>query len=246
MQPKLNSPLNQTAQASHAHVMTLSSLRPRSGDPVRIDTRIPKGRYSVRLIGVHEQTALIVSAPKSRKSSITEGAVLSVKLLTGNQLLSFTTRLLKVQTDPFPHWVLAYPQQFESQTFRQHTRVPVHLPVMVDRGEGDMHQPVSALCVDLSLMGASIEAPMALAAVGESLFVTARVCVAGIDQVILAAAKVRSVMQTEKNALGVFRHGVALEGLEEETRLVLAGYVYQQWLYESGELLEIEQFLKAE
>lgn len=244
MQSKLSLQLNHNGVVDQSSGATLSAFGPKPGDPVRIETRIPKGRYSVRLIGIYDQTALIVSAPKGRKVVLTEGVVLSVKLLIGNRLLSFTTRLLKVQAEPFAHWILAYPKQFESQIFRQHTRVPVHLPVLVDRG--DMHQPVSALCVDMSLGGASIEAPVVLASVDESVFLTARVSVAGIDQVILTAAKIRSVMQTENNTLGVFRHGVVLQGLEEETRLVLAGYVYQQWLYESGELLDLEQFLKTE
>lgn len=217
--------------------VSLAELRPRSGEPVRLETRIPKGRYSVRLIGIHEQVAVLVSAPKSRKSLLTEGASLSVKLLCGNRLISFSTRLLKAQDEPFPHWILAYPRQLETQPFRQHTRVPVHLPLWVDRGEGDLHQPQSALCVDISLSGASVEAPSALASVGDLLYLTAKVSVAGMDHVILAAARVRSVLQTESGALAVFRHGLAFEDLEEETRLVLSGYVYQQWLYESGELL---------
>lgn len=242
MPPKLNQLLSTQKGKDQQSDVTLSSLRPRSGDPVRVETRVPKGRYSLRLIGIHEQTAVLVSAPKGRKSLLTEGAVLSVKLLIGNRLVSFTTRLLKAQTEPFPHWILAYPQHLDLQPFRQHTRVPVHLPVGVDRGDGDMLEPVSALCVDISLTGASIEAPKALAEVGESLFMTARVSVAGMDHIVLASAKVRSVMQTEHSQLGVFRHGIAFEGLEEETRLVLAGYVYQQWLFEANEMLDLEYF----
>ncbi|TVQ69542.1 MAG: flagellar brake protein [Oceanospirillales bacterium] len=222
--------------------LSLADLRPRSGDPVRLETRIPKGRYSVRLIGVHEQTAVLVSAPKTRKSLFTEGAVIAVKLLIGNRLVSFISRLLKSHSEPFPYWVLSYPQELEIQAFRQHTRVPMHLPVLVDRGESDMHQPVRALCVDMSLKGASIEAPVALAAVGDSIFVTARVSLAGVDHVIMTNALVRTVMQTESQALGVFRHGVAFDGLEDDTRLILSGFIYQQWLYEAGELLELESF----
>lgn len=221
---------------------SLIDLNPRSGIAVRIETKVPKGRYSVRLIGVHEQMAVLVSAPKTRKVLYTEGAILAVKMLVGNHLVSFSSRLLKVQSEPFAYWVLSYPSQLETQPFRQHTRVPLHLPVVVDQDEQVLHQPIKALCVDMSLQGASLEASHAMASVGETIHVTARVSVAGINQVILVAAKVRSVMQTETHPLSVYRHGVAFEALEDDTRLVIAGYLYQQWLYEAGELLEKEVF----
>lgn len=223
-------------------VISLAQLRPRPGEPVRLETRLPKGRYSVRLVGVHEQSAVIVTAPKSRKPILTEGVSLNVKLLCGNTLISFATRLLKARSEPFPHWILAYPSALETVPFRQHTRVPVHLNLLLDKGDADPHASQAALCVDISLSGASVESSMALAAVGDSVFLTARVSVAGIDHVILAPAKVRSVMQTESGPLKVYRHGLLFEEMEEETRLVLAGYVYQQWLYECGEMHETEQF----
>lgn len=242
MQFKPNQRLPREIFSNQKPSYTLAELRPRSGDPVRIETRIPKGRYSVRLIGVHEQAAVLVSAPKTRKSPFTEGAVIGVKLLIGNRLVSFTSRLLKSHTEPFPYWVLSYPPQIDIQAFRQHTRVPMHLPVLVDRGESDMHQPARALCVDMSLQGALIEAPISLAAVGETIFVTARVSVAGIDHVIMANATVLSMMQAESQTIGVFRHGVSFDSLEDDTRLILSGFIYQQWLYEAGELLELESF----
>lgn len=224
-------------------VTSLAQLRPRPGEPVRLETRLPKARYAVQLIGVHEQSAVIVSAPKSRRPLLTEGVSLNMKLLCGNTLISFSTRLLKARSEPFPHWILAYPSALDTVPFRQHTRVPVHLNLLLDKGDTDPHASHAALCVDISLSGASVESPMALAAVGDSVFLTARVSVASIDHVILAPAKVRSVMQTESGTLKVYRHGLIFEEMEEETRLVLAGFVYQQWLYECGEMLETEQFI---
>ena len=223
-------------------VTTLAQLRPRPGEPVRLETRLPKGRYSVRLVGVHEHSAVIVTAPKSRKPLLTEGVSLNVKLLCGNTLISFNTRLLKSRSEPFPHWILAYPITLDTVPFRQHTRVPVHLNLLLDKGDADPHTSQNALCVDISLSGASVESPSALATVGDSVYLTARVSVAGIDHVILTPAKVRSVMQTESGTLKVYRHGLIFEEMEEETRLVLAGYVYQQWLYECGELHDTESF----
>jgi c-di-GMP-binding flagellar brake protein YcgR len=241
-QVSLKSQSGELATRRALPVVSLAQLRPRPGEPVRLETRLPKGRYSVRLVGIHDQSAVIVTAPKSRKPLLTEGVSLNVKLLCGNTLISFSTRLLKARSEPFPHWILAYPTALDTVPFRQHTRVPVHLNLLLDKGDADPHAAQTALCVDISLSGASVESPMALAAVGDSVFLTARVSVAGIDHVILAPARVRSVMQTESGSLKVYRHGMLFDEMEEETRLVLAGYVYQQWLYECGELHDTESF----
>ncbi len=224
--------------------LTLSSLKPRPGDPVRLELRLPKARYSVRFIGLHEQQAIMVSAPKTRKTHLTEGTVIQVKQLIGNRLVSYSSRLLKAHTEPFGYWVISYPKQLDIQIFREHTRVPVHLSVLVDKGDSDVQQPARAVCVDMSLQGVSIEAPVALASVNDKIFITARVSVAGIEQVILANGVVRSVMQTESQMINVFRHGVEFEGLDDEIGLILSGYLYQQWLYEAGELIELERVQK--
>lgn len=73
-----------------------------------------------------------------------------------------------------------------------------------------------------------------MARVGQQLFVTARVSVAAMDHVLLLPARVQNVLESESGRFGVISHGVEFLELEEETRLLLAGFVYQQHLIESG------------
>lgn len=229
-------------QLSIKPALTLAQLKPVPGERVRLETRIPRARYSVRFIGLHEGGGVLVTSPKPGvgRTLPNEGASLTVKLAAGNHICAFQARLLKVQYLPFPHWVLEYPTQIDVRKLRAHTRVPVNLMVTVDNETSDNGFPISVFCHDICLKGASLEAGRMLGNPGEKLFITTRVSVAGLDHVMLIPAVLRSVYQRESGPAGVFRHGVEFFDLEEETRLVLAGFVYQQCLFESGYLEEYE------
>lgn len=221
---------------------TLMQLRPQPGERVRLETRSPRGRYNVQLIGLREGGSVMVTAPRRAGAPLllSEGAPVTLRLMAGNWICAFETRLLKTQASPYPHWHLAYPAQVDAQRVRTHTRVPVNLAVAVDLDEqepGGGEDPVNAWCTDIHLAGACIEAPRRLARVGQKLFVTARVAVAGIDHVLLVPALVRNVYESETGHFSVVSHGVEFVDLEEETQLILAGFVYQQHLIEAGLLV---------
>ncbi|WP_286238014.1 flagellar brake protein [Neptuniibacter halophilus] len=220
-------------------VRTLAELNPRIGEKVQIETRSPRGRYSVQLLGYRENGSMMVTAPRMN-GAINEGARVTVRLMSGNFICAFSARILKIQTAPFAYWHLEYPEDTEVRRIRSHTRVPVNLLVSVDEfetGKGlRLDWPVNAYCSDISLKGACIDAPATLGKQGDKLFVTTRFKVAGVDQVVLAPALIRSVQPTEGGITKVVRHGVEFLELDDETHLILAGFVYQQFLIETGHL----------
>ncbi|WP_432695817.1 flagellar brake protein [Marinobacterium sp. YM272] len=220
---------------------SFAELRPRIGERVRLETRSPRGRHLVQLVGFRENGSVIVTAPRGSATPVllNEGAPLTVRLMAGNWVCAFDTRLLRIQNHPYPYWHLAYPEQVDAQRVRHHTRVPVNLRVSVDQDDGVAHAgdfPVSACCTDIHLAGACLEASRVLGRTGEKIFVTARLSVSGIDHVLLAPAIIRNVYETEGGAFRVVSHGVEFVDLEEETQLILAGFVYQQFLVETGYL----------
>jgi hypothetical protein len=225
---------------------TLAQLKPQIGERVRLETRSPRGRYSVQLIGLREGASVIVSAPRTSGTPLllNEGAPVTLRLMAGNWICAFDTRLLKIQTTPYHHWHLAYPTRIDAQRVRQHTRVPVNLAVAVDIDDLEpaaVDYPMTACCTDIHLAGACIEAPRLLARVGQKIFITARIAVAGIDHVLLVPALVRNVHESESGSFSVISHGVEFVDLEEETQLILAGFVYQQHLIETGLLASGEE-----
>jgi len=217
---------------------TLSELNPRIGEKVQIETRAPRGRYSVQLLGYRENGSMMVSAPKH--SSVNAGAQVTVRLMSGNFICAFSARILKIQSSPFAYWHLEYPKKTEIRRIRSHTRVPVNLLVSVDEYEPDTglrHDwPISAMCTDISINGACIDAALPLGKQGDKLFVTTRFSVAGIDQVVLTPVLIRSVHPVEGGVTTVVSHGLEFLDMDDDTHLILAGFVYQQFLIETGNL----------
>lgn len=220
-------------------VRTLADLNPKIGEKVHIETRAPRARYSVQLLGYRENGSIMVSAPR-KVGAINEGARVTVRLMSGNYICAFSAKILKIQNTPFAYWHLEYPEETEVRRIRSHTRVPVNLLVSADEfepGKGiRLDWPVNAYCTDISIKGACVDAPVILGQQGEKLFITTRFKVAGVDQVVLAPAIVRSVQQSEGGISKVVSHGLEFLELDEETHLILAGFVYQQFLIETGNL----------
>ncbi|MFW1677196.1 flagellar brake protein [Pontibacter sp. JAM-7] len=218
---------------------TLAELDPRPGARVQIETRSPSGRYQTTLIGMRESASLIVAAPRSGLA-INEGARLTARLMSGNFIAAFSSRLLKIAAQPYGYWHLEYPQQVEVRRLRRHTRVPVNLVISVDPYEEQttpqMHWPVTGYCNDLSVKGASVSTPTALGKVNDRLLLTFRLRVSDIDQVILIAAQIRNLQPQSGSVSSVVQHGLEFVDLDEDTRLMLTAFVYQQFLLETGHL----------
>ena len=96
--------------------------------------------------------------------------------------------------------------------------------------DGSSQWPRSVLCKNLSLTGAGLLSKMPLGKPGNRLYLTLRLCVAGHDQVVMVPAIVRNVPSRE----GDYQYGIEFFDLDEDARLVLAGFVYQQCLLETG------------
>lgn len=227
---------------------TLAELKPQIGERVRLETRSPRGRYVVQLVGFREGNSVIVTAPRGNSGPLplNEGAPVTLRLMAGNWICAFETRVLKVQGQPFGYWHLEYPSRLDTQRVRHHTRVPVNLRVSVDLDDGEHpgehHQTLSACCTDIHVQGACIEANRMLGRVDDKIYIMARVQVSGIDHVILAPAVIRNLFESENGSFPLISHGVEFVDLEEDTRLILAGFVYQQYLVETGYLdLETER-----
>ncbi len=220
---------------------TLAELAPASGEKVRLEVRSPHQRLTVQLLGYKEYQSVLVSAPRQQGLVLHEGVRFTARLMSGNYLCTFETRLLQSQSRPFAYWHLEYPERVEMHRIRAHTRVPIVLSVKVEREEPGVlmsSESQTAICRDISLQGAQLESRRPLAQSGECLFVTARVCVAGMDHLLLLPAIVRNLQQSEGGLATAFTHGVEFVDLEEETRLLLAGFVYEQQLTSLGGLEE--------
>lgn len=224
--------------SSRQNEKTLKELMPAVGETVSIQFQLPRKRFTLKLLGFKEHGGIIVSAPRGSVNTLSlEGARLTATLMAGNRRCAFVSRLLKAHSSPYPHWHLAYPDTVEYQRVRQHSRIPVNLAVSIDHQNevqgAKLGMPRILHTQDISTHGISVEASSVLGQVGDKYFLTLRFQVSGMDQVLLLPAILRSIDNTEP---GIALHCLEFESLEEETRLLVTAFVYQQYLFELGYL----------
>jgi len=221
---------------------TLADLRLQIGEPVRVEIRIPRAKYTAKLLGYAENGGIMISAPSSKSgvpTLINEGNLASLRLISGNRICTFTSKILKQYEQPFSYWVLEYPETIELKRIREHSRIPVSLSCSVDdydeMAESD-GLPVNALCVDISREGVCLQLPYALGSIGERYYLTTRLQIGDIDQVLLVPVELRNLHSSPAEMGSLFNHGFKFLDLDEDTRLIITAFVYQQFLVETGNL----------
>lgn len=209
------------------------------GERVQLETRSGPGRYNVRFVGCFADRGLLLSLPTVRGAPRlpAEGTPVTLRFMALNRACAFASRVQKAQLAPLPLLYLDYPGEGEAVKVRKATRVRSRLIVSLDEvEEGALGGgwPRQAICADISLHGARIEASDLLGEVDEELFMTARVKVGAIDQVLLVRCLIRNLEELDDPYSGEYRivHGVEFFDLDEETQLILTGFVYQQMLRE--------------
>jgi hypothetical protein len=152
---------------------------------------------------------------------------LKVRLFTGMHLVEFDASVLRQYGTPAWNWHLAYPSVVRVSTLRATQRATVRL-------EGHAHiagasDPVAVYVLDLSDLGARIQAEVPLGERETSLRLVFSVPVAGAPEPAQMAieARIRSVRElpAKTDAAALYAHGVQFENLRDTDRLILQNFV---------------------
>ncbi|MCW8886617.1 MAG: flagellar brake protein [Motiliproteus sp.] len=223
--------------------LQFEELRFPVGERLRLEVRSPKARYSVFYVGHVQNQTLILSMPvkNGKVQPIPDGSPVTIRFIASNRACAFTARVQRHQLKPFPMLCISYPSSVEAVMIRKTPRVQSRLIVSLDEVEEGIlggGWPRQAVCSDISLHGARIESGDLLAEVDEQFLMTARMKVGEVDQLLLSRCVVRNLEDFEDPFSGEYRviHGVEFMDMDEETRLTLSGFVYQQMLKELGAL----------
>jgi c-di-GMP-binding flagellar brake protein YcgR len=216
--------------------MTDQLLKLQVGDSVQVQlfTAEPsETRYIVRVLGFQPGVSLLIHTPRAKGNALLlrEGQLMTVRLLTGNTVYGFESRILRVCLSPFPYLHVAYPKEFESLVVRKAQRARTSIIASVDNADrpSDSKEPYPAIIADLSTAGAMLSASMRIGEVGDSIMIRAKFVVGGIEKYVLVAAVIRGVREREGEDGGTrYHHGVEFQMLEPDDQLVLHGYVYEQ------------------
>ncbi|MCJ8337188.1 MAG: flagellar brake protein [Pseudomonadales bacterium] len=219
-------------------VQSLQELNPSVGAKVVIEMLSPRRKIALELLGFIEGKSILVSAPRKSagySAKSLEGVMLKVHIMMQGRICTFMSRLMKVMPEPYGYWHLAYPVSFDVSNIRKNTRVALQLPVSIEfqdqqRGQ-NFEIPNMVYCTDVSLQGLGIEAPQVLGELGDQYFVTMRLKIAGVDQLLLTSLILRSV---KTSAAGIVLHGLEFQDNEDEAKVLIAAYVYKEILVKLG------------
>ena len=127
---------------------------------------------------------------------------------------------------PFPYLHLAYPDSVQSMRIRSSARVSVDLVTAINREQGAQG---SARMTDISVGGARLVSPRAVANKDETVKVSFRINPAGLDVYMTLNARVRAV-STDESLDGLIATRIEFTDISEQDRLYLTNMVYQNLL----------------
>ncbi len=201
-----------------------------------------RGRYHVKVIGLYEGIELIVTAPQANGNLLLlrEGQQFIVRSLSGRQVVGFNAEVMKVYMNPYPYVHLRIPGgRLEHFDVRNAYRVDVSLIAAVKPLEKDLHdasqvvdnQKITTVSVvDISTSGCQLRSSTELDPQLTHISLSVRIDVAQQVRTIQIPAEICSAREVYDEAKDSFYHlyGVKFEEMEDDKRLVLYCYVYEQ------------------
>jgi len=194
------------------------------------ETKRPQ--VSLKLIGYLEHQGILLSALDAEGAVVPfrEGELLFVRVVAENDVVTFDSSVSKVKFSPFPYLMLTYPEKVLVQTLRRHARIATRLIVTVaNLSHGGGGEPVAGLVTNLSSSGARLEAPPALAGIGDHLRVGLKLQTAGAEHVLTLEAEVRGLGEAA-GRVGMARFGLQFLHLSTPERVVIEHFIFQELL----------------
>ena len=201
-------------------------LQPRDGEDSR--------RMNVRIIGYMVGVSLLVTTPKVRDKVmiIREGQPFVVRMMMGNQIVGFATRVLRTCTRPFHSLHLSCPEEMEQITVRKAQRVRVKLFASLKNPNPAFQsdKPQTGTIVDISISGAMLIADEPMGEVGDEVSLGCAVKIGDYEKLLEIPARIRSMHVDDNDELGgdCCFHGLEFDMHDKQDMFALHGFVYEQ------------------
>jgi len=190
-------------------------------------------RKYVKLIGCLPGKSLIVTPPthEGKLLLVREDQLFIVRMFSDNTVQGFQASVLKNYQVPYPHFHLSFPEECESQVVRKAHRVELNMIVSVENKHPDRAcQKSPARMTNLSTAGAQIVSKKSLGEAGDTISISMKLVVCGVEKYVNPGAVIRRVKPMESlsgNAVAEISYGVELLPLEEQETILLHSFVYE-------------------
>ena len=181
-------------------------------------------KKEAQFFGAIESKGVMVGpqGPDGEKTELEPGEICGVRGFTGQYEFSFLSKVLQTFEKPFAYALLAYPSEVDARMVRQSMRTKTSWPTTVratDKSGNANGQPVQTRLIDISMLGAMINAPSALALVGDTVTVTIE---AIVEEVPTRLSLMASLCHSNKSKTDEsYFVGMAFKNLSQQDKLVL-------------------------
>ena len=219
------------------HVMSEKnlSLKHNIGDTLQLQFAHDKNdeRYYVKLIGYLKNKSILITTPRfdGVPLKITMDEKFIIRMFSGNDAKVFSASAIHSSLRPYPHLHLTYPTDLQSITVRKAERVNCKLIVTVHNEEAghSSDKGKSSSMHDISTAGTQLFANDALGEVGNTITINVKVTIADIEQYLTIPGVIRRIV-TSGDDNDRFEHGVEFVELEDEVKLILLAFIYEQMM----------------
>lgn len=213
----------------------LSTLKLNIGESLQMQSLTDQRpeRYYVKLIGYIEKRSVMVTTPVVDGSVLLmrEGQAFVLRGFSGRDTFAFNVNILRVCNTPFPYLHLSYPASVQSTAIRRHNRIKSNIVVSASNlTHPELAEKMPAAVVDLSLMGAMLDARKQLGEAGDTLAIALRLIIGDLDAYLTLNAMVRNIRSemSEARPEPMFHHGVEFLEMTQNDKMVLQNFVYSK------------------
>jgi c-di-GMP-binding flagellar brake protein YcgR len=180
-------------------------------------------------VGCIPDKSILLTLPRtsdgrlSPEGRLRAGDSISIKAATSNGLVTFSVKVLGLNSSPFPLLYLAYPRNFSFNNVRKDPRVDITLPLEMTFASGLTSRGVFS---DISISGGRIKMEQAGAEVGEEVSIKSQLQVAGINRNIELSAMIRTCFDLPSGEeQGERVYGVEFTEHDELKSLILSAFI---------------------
>lgn len=210
-------------------------LRLAVGTPLHLQVISEKHglRVQARVLGYLEGHSILAVMPATGLSpaDLRLGDELAVRYLVGRSVYGFASQVIRLSTSPYPYFHLAYPQEVEKMDVRQAERVAVAVPVRIQAAGTELDAELR----DLSASGAMVHCQQRIGEAGEAVRVCFQLTFGDVTRSITTGAAIRNTSAASPGGDdAAFLHGIQFQGLDENDRVLLRGFVFEQLVARSS------------
>ncbi len=191
-----------------------------------------KKRFEVPYIGLLPGKAVFISTPviNGLPVNVVVGGRCAIRFMSGKDIYGFMADIRAVHSKPFNHMVLSYPEDIETVSVRQAERVKAFIEARTQIVGGDGKQIIS-MVRNISVTGALLVCEQSLGDVDKKILIKFKLPFAQTESDVSIEASIKNVgdMPPEEGEdHSMRRYGVMFNELDDATRILLHGYIYEQ------------------